>query len=147
MPLTTFFISSFRDICVCAGFSGQNKFSPVTIFKECLRLVLDLVQILYSIALQCVFPVLLFNPHTSGLVWMKTDYNVHVSGVLSQPASFPSSAQAGLLCLAASCRGLRGPASPPNSMPLALGKAAPCSHSILGAWVLGILLLTFSTWI
>lgn len=71
------------------GFSGQNKFSWVTIFKECLRLVLDLVQILYSIALQCVFPVLLFNPRTSDLVWMKTEYSVHVSGVLPQPASFP----------------------------------------------------------
>lgn len=71
------------------NFSGQNKFSQVTIFKECLRFVLDLVQILYSIALQCVFPVLLFNPHTSALVWMKTDYNVHISDVLSQPASFP----------------------------------------------------------
>lgn len=89
MPLRAFFIFSFRDICVCAGFSGQSKFSLVTIFKKCLRLVLDLVQILYSIVLQCVFPVLLFNPHTSDLVWMKTDYNVHVSGVLSQPASFP----------------------------------------------------------
>lgn len=107
MPLRTFFTSSFGDICLFADFSGQNKFSWVTIFKACLRFVLDLVQNLYSIALQCVFPVLLFNPHTSDLIWMKTDYNVHISAVLSQPASFPPPHRRGC-CAWLPLLGLRG---------------------------------------
>lgn len=134
MSLRAFFISAFRDICVCAGFSGQNKFSSVTIFKKCLGLVLDLVQILYSIALQCVFPVLLFNPHTSDLVWMKADYNVQF--LMLCPSLLPSLLRTGgavvLGCLLQGLERHRRPASPPSSMLWCWGRQLPVATTSWG---------------
>lgn len=102
-----------------------------------------------QLTLQYVFPVLLFNPHSSDSVWMKTDYDVHV--LVFRPGLLPSLLRTGgVVVLGFLLQGLerhRGPVSPPSSLLVVLGEAAPCSHIIMGTWVPCMLLLTFSTWI
>lgn len=102
-----------------------------------------------QLTLQYVFPVLLFNPHSSDSVWMKTDYDVHV--LVFRPGLLPSLLRTGGVvvfgCLLQGLERHRGPVSPPSSLLVVLGEAAPCSHIIMGTWVPCMLLLTFSTWI
>lgn len=147
MPLSAFFISSFRYVCIYVGFSSQIQSSWVAIFKEYVRI--DLVQILYSTALQCVFPVLLFYPHTHDSVWTKIDYGVHIT--VFYPRPLPPLLRVRRVVVLG--RLLRGPSGaegqrvPPGSCRWCRGEAAPCRPQLTAHERRACFLWLFSAWI
>lgn len=150
MPLRAFFISSFRYVMYYLGFSGQTQFCWVSSFKECIRVVL--VQILYSTSLHCVFPVLLFYPHTHTWVWAKHDCSVHIT--VFRLKLLPSLLQLGWVVvlghLLHRSRGGEGPRLPPGSgwwcrgRQLLDGARAPCVLLVIFSPEFESIAITFS---
>ena len=122
----------FIQICMYLCRLLKPNSIRVTIFKECVRI--DSVQILYSIALQCVFPVLLFNPHTHDLVWTKTDYSIHVMVFRLRPLA--SLLRVGWVVvlghLSHGLRGAEGQRLLPVSCRWCRGRQLPVARSLTG---------------